>query len=405
MSIKDKFHSISTRSRHWSLNRAWFPHVPLAATTAVIGFLHLVPLIEQSLGWDFVTSLSREIHREIIDSSLWGIPQSAVGVILMTMSLGLLRRSRIAWVICVLIVVTGLLLQLNTEEKQVHWWWILFECVLLLMLLPAYRHFDRDKITVGLLFAFVSLLVFTCYAVFGVYRLGDQFDPPITDLTSALYFIVVTVTSVGYGDITPATLEAQVFLISVIILGVIVAGSAVGATLVPAFMRNIEKITSRRHALMKRTNHYIIVGRSALAGNTYLQLVERGEPVTFIMDRIPDNPKYADIDVVTGDGSDVDILKEAGGEEAKAILALLDDDSENAVVVLAAKELAGNAQTVATVNDVKNLNRIRRVDPSIIIAPQVLCSELLTMTLTGEEVDSSRIMLRLLGQVDRVSEQ
>ena len=153
---------------------------------------------------------------------------------------------------------------------------------------------------------------------------------------------------------------------------------------------------------MKRTNHYIIVGHSALAGNTYHELIDRGEQVTYILRSIPEDPRYADIDVVTGDGSDVDTLKKAGGEEAKAILALLDDDSENAFVILAAKELKGGAKTVAAVNDVKNINRIRRVHPYLIIAPQVLGGELLTMALTGEKVDSSTIMQRLMGQAKLV---
>ena len=156
---------------------------------------------------------------------------------------------------------------------------------------------------------------------------------------------------------------------------------------------------------MERSNHYIIVGSSALANNPYHELVARGEQVTFILRSVPENPQYADIDVVTGDGSDIDTLKKAGGEEAKAILALLDDDSENAFVILAAKELESGVKTVAAVNDVKNLNRIRRVHPYLIIAPQVLGGELLTMALTGEKVDSSTIMQRLMGQTKQLSEK
>jgi voltage-gated potassium channel len=243
------------------------------------------------------------------------------------------------------------------------------------------------------------------YAVFGTYRLGDQFDPPITDLTSALYFVIVTITSVGYGDITPATMETRVFLIVMIILGIAVLGAAVGATLVPAFINRIEKVTGRRETIMKRSDHYIIVGNSALASNTYRELVERGEQVTVVLHAIPENPQFANMDMVIGDGSDVDMLKKAGGEEAKAILALLNDDSENAFVILAAKELKSGVKTVAAVNDVKNLQRIRKVHPYMLIAPQVLGGELLTMALTGEKVDSSTIMQRLLGQAERVSEK
>ena len=104
-----------------------------------------------------------------------------------------------------------------------------------------------------------------------------------------------------------------------------------------------------------------------------------------------------DIDIVVGDGSDVETLRKAGAEQAKAILALLDDDSENAFVILAAKELKVNARTVAAVNDAKHLNRIRHVHPDTIIAPQVLGGELLTSILTGERIDVEDLMDRILG--------
>ena len=76
---------------------------------------------------------------------------------------------------------------------------------------------------------------------------------------------------------------------------------------------------------------------------------------------------------------------------------MLDDDSENAFVILAAKELKVKARTVAAVNDAKHLNRIRSVHPDMIIAPQVLGGELLTSMLTGERIDVANIMDRILG--------
>ena len=93
----------------------------------------------------------------------------------------------------------------------------------------------------------------------------------------------------------------------------------------------------------------------------------------------------------------MDVLKKAGGKDAKAILALMDNDSENAFVILAAKELKSGIKTIIAVNDVNNMKRIRRVHPTMIIAPQVLGGELLTMALAGEQIDSTTIMQRLLG--------
>jgi len=96
--------------------------------------------------------------------------------------------------------------------------------------------------------------------------------------------------------------------------------------------------------------------------------------------------------LIIGDSSDTDILRSAGAEQALAVLALRADDSENAFVVLAVKEMEGSAKTVAAVNDSKNLGRVRRVQPDMIIAPQVLGGELLAMALNGEQLDNNAVM-------------
>ena len=397
-----KIRTLFLDSKNYLASTTWYPQRPLAAAVALIGLMYLSPLLNHKLGSWLISSYTGVYLDNL---TIWGVSQSTVGVVLLVMSLGLLWRSRIAWTTSVLAVFIGLLLQYRLAEFAGHWWRIAFDSVLLLMLLPSYKHFDRHSITFGSVFALASLAIYLGYAVFGTLHLGDQFSPEITDLTTALYFVVVTITSVGYGDITPSTMEARMFLITAIVLGIAVVSTAVGATLVPAFINRIEKITVRRETSMERRNHYIIVGYTALASNTYRELTERGEQITVILFSAAEaeNPRFADIDVVVGDASDVNILKKAGGEEAKAILALLNDDSENAFVILAAKELEGGIKTVAAVNDVKNLNRIRKVHPYLVIAPQVLGSELLTMALTGEKVDSSTIMQRLMGQAKLVS--
>jgi voltage-gated potassium channel len=91
----------------------------------------------------------------------------------------------------------------------------------------------------------------------------------------------------------------------------------------------------------------------------------------------------------------VEVLRAAGGKDAMAILALRVDDSENAFIVLAARELGGTAKTVAAVKNSKNLTRVRRVGPDLIIAPDVLGGELLAMALSGEEVSSETILRNL----------
>ena len=374
----------------------WFPQVPLAFISLMAGLLYLSPLIKETLGLESFSLLSNSEKLTLFKLNMWGISQSAIGGLLLIMSVGLFLRSRFAWLMCILMTCIALGIQFTGTIESIRWWQAALDSTFLLLLILYSHRFDQQNIRLGTFFALSSFIVFMGYAVFGTYHLGNQFSQPIIDLTHALYFVVVTITSVGYGDISPTTAESRLFIISVIVLGIMVLSAAVGTTLIPAFIKRLEKLTDRKQK-MKRIDHYIIVGHSSLASNTYLELHSRGEEITVILPEVPKEPRFADIDVVIGDGSDVDVLKSAGGEKAKAILALLDDDSENAFVVLAAKELKGNIKTVAAVNDMKNMKHIRRVHPHLIIAPQVLGGELLSMALTGEEVDSSTIMHRLMG--------
>ncbi|MGH9355592.1 MAG: NAD-binding protein, partial [Terriglobia bacterium] len=83
-------------------------------------------------------------------------------------------------------------------------------------------------------------------------------------------------------------------------------------------------------------------------------------------------------------------------QEAEAVLAMRADDSENAFIALAVKELKGPAKTVVVVNDSKHMERVKLVQPDIVIAPQVLGGEILAMALSGEQITGDFVMERLL---------
>ena len=238
-------------------------------------------------------------------------------------------------------------------------------------------------------------MLLIAYAVLGAYLLGPDFAPPITNLLTALYFAMVTMSTVGYGDILPKTTEARMFAISVMVLGVTVFAASVSALLVPMINRRMEHLLSTRERKMVRSGHYVIVGNSSLARNTYRALTARDNAVTMILPEEP-NTGTEERDVVVGDGSDLDVLRSAGAQDAKAVLALSDDDSENAFVVMAAKELSESLKTVAVVSNGRNMERVKRVHPDVIIAPQVLGGELLAMALSGEAVDGDYLMQQVL---------
>ncbi|MDE2280462.1 MAG: voltage-gated potassium channel protein [Xanthomonadaceae bacterium] len=369
----------------------WFPHVPLAL---LLG-LGALALLRLDLGADWQHYLGRLAAGQF-DFKPSVLPPLLIGLGLLTMAIGLLLRSRLAWTMALLLAATALVnLLLGAHHGHV-----LFAYFLLLLaaLLASWRQFSRSSVAASTLFALTSVAMLLTYATFGSYYLGADFRPAITDLSTALYYAMVTMSTVGYGDIVPMTPEARLFAVSVIVLGVAVFATSLTAVIAPMVSRSLQRIVNRKGSGMKRENHFVVIGNSSLAINTWRELARRGRPVTRLLREAPSDGELAGVDVVVGDPSNLDVLRQAGAHKAEAVLAMMADDSENAFVVLAVKELAGSARTVAAVNDASHLGRVRLVQPDVVIAPQVLGGELMAMLLSGEEVTGDFVLQRVFQQ-------
>lgn len=375
---------------------AWFPHVPLGILMGLGG----IWLLQTDLGERWGSFLVNLMHGQAsISPSL--LPPLLIGTGMLIMAVGLLLRSRLAWIMALLLAATAAISMFFGVHSNGHLLLAYF-VLMLALLLMAWRRFDHSSIAASTLFALTSVVMLLLYATFGAYYLGNAFDPHITDLATALYFSMVTMSTVGYGDITPQTTEAMLFTVSVIILGVAVFATSLTAVIAPMVSHSLKRIVQHKGSGMKRENHFIVIGDSPLANNTWRELTRRGQPVTRIV-RKADTLEGVDrdkVDMVCGDPGSVGVLREAGGDKATAILAMQGDDSENAFAILAARELGGQARTVAAVNDAHHMERIRLVQPNVIIAPQILGGELAAMLLCGEKITSELIMQHVFQQLD-----
>lgn len=370
----------------------WFPHVPLAILLGLGGF------------WLLQTDLGRQ-WRHILDQLLSGghglhpalLPPLLIGLGMLIMALGLLFRSRLAWMMALLLAATAAISMFFGQHS--HAYLLIGYFVLMLALLVfAWRQFDRSSVTASTLFALTSVVMLVVYATFGAFYLGADYKPQITDLITALYYAMVTMSTVGYGDITPQTPEAKLFTVSIIVLGVAVFATSLTAVIAPLVTSSLQRIVNRKGTRMKRENHFVVIGNTPLALNTWRELARRGHPVTRLLRRKPETELPDDVDVIIGEPSDAEVLRKAGADKAQAVLAMLDDDSENAFIVLAVRELAGSARTVVVVNDASHLGRAHLVQADIVIAPQILGGEMTAMFLTGEPITAEFVMERVFQQ-------
>lgn len=370
--------------------RYWLPHVPLSLLLCLGGWW----ILDSKFGRTWQTYAHIFEMGQVPHLPPHLIPPLFIGGGMFAMGIALLWRSRLAWTMATVLVALGLVNTLLTG--QIHAQIMLaYFALSLLLLIWSYRHFSRSSIAASTLFAITSMIMLVCYATFGAYYLGQGFKPHINDLPTAFYYAMVTMSTVGYGDITPLSFDARMFAVSIIFLGVAVFATSLTAVIGPLVSQDLQRILNRKGPPMNRENHFVIIGNTPLATNTWRELARRGRPVTRVIREQPEEGIPKDVDTVVGDPSMVEVLREAGAHRAQAVLAMLPDDSENAFTVLAVKELNGTARTVAAVNDARHLSRVKLVQPDVVIAPQVLGGELAAMLLSGEQVTPEFVMERV----------
>jgi voltage-gated potassium channel len=213
----------------------------------------------------------------------------------------------------------------------------------------------RPLSTKILVYSVAIILVFI-YGIAGTYVLGGegQFNgltPHGDNLINATYFTVVTLSTVGYGDITPKTSVAKIFVIILVLAGVSIFLSAV-AVVGGEFMNSrIEGFYGRVSAFDRRLfdRHIVLIGTNST--NLYLadMLKERGERFIVVTSDKgkSEQLRSSGIHVYMADATSESDMQKFRLDRAKSIVIDSKDSSKAIYILLVAKSLAKDAKIVA----------------------------------------------------------
>lgn len=190
----------------------------------------------------------------------------------------------------------------------------------------------------------------------------------------AVYMTVITISTVGYGEVVPLTEEGRVFTIFLILSGV---GSIAFAA--HAFTESmIERASNpklRKRAMERKikelNGHFIICGygRVGVAAADHFQKIGRPfvvlEKSKEMLELLASERKH----YVEGDATREETLLEAGIKNAGGLLALLDSDPENLFTVLTARELNPTLHIIARTEVASSESRILRAGADSVISP------------------------------------
>lgn len=133
----------------------------------------------------------------------------------------------------------------------------------------------------------------------------------------------------------------------------------------------------------------IIIGGGKLGYYLLKTLIERNNNVTLIEKKKHICEEIAEdfnIDVILGDGSDPEVLKESGIENAEIVAAMTGQDEENIVICKISKECFNINKTIARVNNPKNITTFKALG-----VDNTFCSTELIANLIEWEFENTKV--------------
>jgi len=187
----------------------------------------------------------------------------------------------------------------------------------------------------------ISLLITFAIIIFG--SLGFMAIEGWNFLDS-LFMTVITLATVGFGEVHQLSPSGQIYTIFLILVGVGFLGYT-GARLVQYMVEGRIRIIFGRRRLDKKItrlrNHYIVCGYGRIGRVLCMNL--RQKPIDIVViEKNPDLVPVMEEDRILylfGDTADETILLNAGIERAKGLIAVLGTDVDNVFLVLTARQL------------------------------------------------------------------
>ena len=189
----------------------------------------------------------------------------------------------------------------------------------------------------------------------------------------AFYMTVISLTTVGYGEVRPLSSAGQIFTIGLIITGVgsVAYGAATLADTVVAGTVGRILRKSSVEAIDTLRGHTIICGYGRLGRYLSRYLAEEG--ISFVI--IESDTARAASAVgdghyaVEGDATDEEVLMRAGLGRAKAVIAGLGSDADNLFVTLSAREINPQCTVVARAEDPSAEKKLQRAGAHKVVSP------------------------------------
>jgi voltage-gated potassium channel len=224
------------------------------------------------------------------------------------------------------------------------------------------------------------LVVMWLFGAIGILVLESKNQPDFNSLKNTLWWTIVTMTTVGYGDMSPQGDYSRLFATFLMLTGIGISGlftSTMSSIFVTKKIRE-----GRGLETVKTKNHIVICGYNPnleMILDFIIKSYNNEFPIVLVNDLSEDKinsilSKYSKIEIkfVKGDHSRENILEKANVLNSKSVMVLTDDadingDQKTILSTLTLKNINSNLRVIAQVSNRENITHLRRANVDEII--------------------------------------
>ncbi|MBP0905098.1 potassium channel family protein [Mariniflexile gromovii] len=225
-------------------------------------------------------------------------------------------------------------------------------------------NFFRTKIYTAVFLLVVILLIgISGYRIISNYSWID-----------AVYMTVITLTTVGFGEVVPLDYNSKVFTIFLILASVIIMGYAL--SIITEYILSKNNLEELKHKKMEKEinsfkNHVVICGYGRNGKQAAQKLLTHKKAFVVIEKNrdMEERLKLDEVPYIIGNANEDEVLMQAGIDRASNFISALPNDADNLFVVLSTRQINKDINIISRASNESSYNKLKFAGANNVILP------------------------------------
>lgn len=223
----------------------------------------------------------------------------------------------------------------------------------------------------------------------------------------AVYMTVITITTVGFGELHPMSASEKIFTSFLILSSIFIVGYAI--KVISEYILSKSNIGNIRHKKVQQKidnlrDHVIICGfgRNGKQATQKLEAYNKAYVVIEMDEEIVERNYDEDHLFVTGNANEDEVLLKAGIERASTLICALPSDSDNLFIVLSARQINKNLKIISRATQETTYKKLKLAGADNVIMPDKIGGDHMASLVVVPDLVEFLDNLSVLGEEDSI---